>query len=575
MLNAVVDRLRATAFFREMSPQTQSEVARAGCWHSIAGGWPVYEQGAPSSSLYILLSGRLIVVREGEDGDEVIGYVRAGEPVGEMSMLSGERHSASVFALRDSELLSITRTEFERLVERCPDFITQTAKLTLRRAREPALSFARTAPRVFALIGTSRSIDVDAQARRLAASIGRIGLVAKAWPVADAAPDSFAFDSDELRCDVVILAARVEDTPWYRFVLRHADRFLVYARRDARPPRPFPMVTEAGERARRFRLVDLVMVHEGAVSSTTADWMDAVSAARVFHCRADRCHDRLARIIAGKSVGIVLSGGGARAYAHIGAVRALREKRVPIDLACGASMGAIIAACVAMGWDLDEIEARIRDAFVSSNPLGDHVMPVVALTEGKRVEERLMRHFGDALIEDIELPFFCTSSELTEGRAFVHRRGLLRDALRASVSLPGILPPVVAGDALLVDGAVINNFPTDIMARLHRGATVGVDVARRGTISADAFVDPPGFLQWALSHGLKSAPPIVSLLMRSATARNEATYHQHPADILIAPPVKGVELRDWKNFETAVEDGYDAAMAALEHAELPREPASC
>ena len=227
-------------------------------------------------------------------------------------------------------------------------------------------------------------------------------------------------------------------------------------------------------------------------------------------------------------------------------------------------MGGIIAACVAMNWSNEEIESRIRDAFVSSNPLGDHVLPVVALTRGKRVEERLEKHFDDMLIEELATPFFCVSSDIAEGSPRVHRRGRLRDALRASIALPGILPPVIDGDALLVDGAVINNFPTDVMAGMHRGLTIGIDVARRGTIDIEAFRDPPNFFSWVAQHGVKEAPPIVSLLMRTATARHERTLKVHPADIMIAPSVPGVELRDWEEYDEAVSDGYNVTKAAIQ-----------
>ena len=118
--------------------------------------------------------------------------------------------------------------------------------------------------------------------------------------------------------------------------------------------------------------------------------------------------------------------------------------------------------------------------------------------------------------------------------------------------------------SVLVDGAVINNFPTDIMATMHRGLTIGIDVARRGAIDVDAFRDTPGFFSWVLQNGIGSAPPIISLLMRTATARHERTLKVHPADIMIAPQVPGVELRDWGNYDEAVEDGYKAAKAAIE-----------
>ncbi len=563
-MDAIRKRLKEFPFFAGLDPEALDDIVSCGVWLSYAGGTELFNEGAATDALHFNLSGRLIVVRDGPEGDEVVGYVRAGEPVGEMSLLSGEPHSASVYALRDTEMLTIRRDDAERLLHDHGDFAHALARVILNRARHPKASFQQSAPRIFALVASSRSIDIEARAQNLAERIERYGVRATWMPHGDAAPDTGVFDEIEENHDIVLLAARVDGGAWYRFVLRHADRFLVFARRDARPPRPFPMTTEAGERVRKFRLVDLVMLHEGVPACPVADWIDALGAARVINCRGDRCTERLARIISGKSVGLVLSGGGARAYAHIGAVQALREARVPIDFVCGASMGGIVAACVAMGWRDDEIETRIRDAFVSSNPLGDHVLPVVALTKGKRVEERLLKHFGDALIEELTVPFFCVSSDITEGVARIHRRSLLRKALRASISLPGILPPVIDGDALLVDGAVINNFPTDIMAGMHRGLTIGIDVAQRGVIEVDAFRDPPGFFAWVAEHGVRSAPPIVSLLMRTATARHERMLKVHPADIMIAPEVPGVELRDWDEYDEAVSNGYKVTKAAIQ-----------
>ncbi|WP_375204154.1 patatin-like phospholipase family protein [Hyphococcus sp.] len=564
-MDAVRTRLRNLPFFAGLSAATINDIADASQWLSLAGGWELYAQGSSSDALHINLTGRLIVVREPPDGpDEVVGYVRAGEPVGEMSLLSGEPHSASVFALRDTELLAIPREEVDRLIEAHGDFAAALARVVLARSRHPQASFQQSAPRIFALIATSPSIDVDARARELARRISKYKVNVTHFPCTDEPPETSAFDLVENAHDVVLLAARVDHSPWYRFVLRHADRFLVLARRDSRPSKPFPLTAEDGARARKFRLVDLVMLHEGAHSGRTAEWMEAIGASRVINLHNDACIDRLARIIAGKSIGLVLSGGGARAYAHVGAVRALREAGVPIDFLCGASMGAVVAACVAMGWPQEEMDRRIREAFVASNPLGDHVLPVVALTRGGRVETRLESHFDNMLIENLQTPFFCVSSDIINGAARVHNQGLLRNALRASIALPGILPPVIDDHALLVDGAVVNNFPTDIMTTTHRGLTIGVDVAREGVIDIEAFRDPPGFFSWVANNGFGAAPPIISLLMRSATARREHTETPRPADIMVTPPVPGVELRDWKKYDVAVANGYREMKAALE-----------
>lgn len=552
--------LRSFDVFDDASLELLLERAR---WFSLTGGLELFRQGDSPDTVYYVLAGRLIIVRHDTFGDDVVGYVRAGEPVGEMSLLAGEPRSASAYALRDTELLAVDRADAEWLLDNCADFAHALANAIVARARHPTLSFVRARPSVFALIGASPSIEIEARAKEIAKVMERYGRRVALIQSPETLGDG-EFEQIESAHDMALLPARVGDSPEFRFALRHADRFIVFARQDARPPRPFPLALHEDSPARKFRLVDIVMLHEGMKSGSVADWVDAVDAHRVFAVSGARTMERVARALAGASVGVVMSGGGARAYAHIGAIKALRERQVPIDFLGGASMGAVIAACVAMGWDDEEIEARVRDAFVSSNPLGDHVLPVVALTRGQRVDERLKRHFGDTLIEDLETPFFCTSSEMTRGVTRIHRRGLLRQALRASISLPGILPPVVAEGELLVDGAVMNNFPTDLMNSLHRGVTIGVDVAREGTISPDVFKDPPGFLSWIWRHGFRSAPPIVSLLMRAATSRQELRPKESPADILIMPPVAGVQLRDWKSYDLAVIDGYAATLGALD-----------
>ena len=131
---------------------------------------------------------------------------------------------------------------------------------------------------------------------------------------------------------------------------------------------------------------------------------------------------RLARLLTGRATGVVLSGGGARGFAHIGALRALHEAGVPIDAVGGTSIGAIIAALWATGMGYDEVVRRVRRTFVDVNPLNDYTMPVLSLVAGRKVGVLLRRELGDVDIEDLRLPFFCLSANLTTGQAAVHRR---------------------------------------------------------------------------------------------------------------------------------------------------------
>jgi NTE family protein len=321
--------------------------------------------------------------------------------------------------------------------------------------------------------------------------------------------------------------------------------------------------------------VDLILVQPAKRDRPRGSelWIEAVRPARNFQIRRDDAADvgRIARVLTSQSVGLVLSGGGARAYAHVGAVRALRERGVPIDFVGGASMGAIVAAGVAMGWDDSELERRIREAFVNTSPLDDIALPLLAMTHGIKVSERLAHHFGDTEISDLWLPFFCVSSNLTTGAYHLHRRGRLRDALRASVALPGVMPPATDGQDVLVDGAVMKNFPADIMRASHLGPIIGIDVTRGRSITAADVARPDSVWRWIRSGQWRKGPPIVSLLIRAATVSSgrDLAAAREATDVLVTPDVAGVEIRDWSAFEPAAQAGYEAMIAALDRLSKP------
>jgi NTE family protein len=556
-------------FLQSAAPEVLAAMDDEVEWFSVPAGWPVLSAGEPPDGVWFLISGSLAAFRPADrGGHQLLGYIRPGEPVGEMALIAREPHTASVFAMRDSELLKLSPDAFERLVQGHPKLMEHMARLMLNRARMQTRANPRSEPKVYALIGTSPSIDLRLRARTLQTALKRLGK--SACIVGDEGQDmaSAWFDALEHDHDAVFLISPIADTPWFRTCLRQADRIWVMARADARPSLPL-LPTEEPSPARQFRLVDVILLHHGEerAAATTDEWRESCDAARLFHWRNldDADSARLARIIARRSIGLVLSGGGARGYAHIGVVRALREAGLPFDIAGGTSIGAVIAACVAMGWSDNEIEFRIRKAFVESNPLGDYVLPVVALTRGRRVEDRLQEHFGEVLIEDLKIPFFAVSTNLVAGAVRVHRAGLLRKALRATISLPGILPPVVEGEhGLLVDGAVLKNFPVDVLKDLHRGPIIGVDVARREGIDPEDFRNPPGFFSWVAAHGWQAPPPIASLLMRSATLAVDPWEGRSGADLLIAPEMADIDLRDWKRFDEAIAGGYEAAVAALQ-----------
>ncbi|MDP3738217.1 MAG: patatin-like phospholipase family protein [Hyphomonadaceae bacterium] len=561
--------LKSVPFLRDAPPKALKAAENETRYFSLPGGWELFGIGEPSDTIYFVLSGSLGAFRKSLDGKmELVGHIRPGEPVGEMSMIAGEAHEHAVYALRDTELLSISRHGFMTLVRSDPRILEKITRVIMVRMRQARKKVSRgSEPRVFGLLATSPTIDLKLRGRQLAASLQSMGLrVAIVGEEAVGMPANY-FDELETRNDIVLLLATIGDSAWFKLTQRHSDRIWVFARADARPSSP--LLPDDPSPARQFRLVDVVLLHHGAErpGATTSEWQRAADAARTFHWQGTDDADcrRLARVMSGKSVGLVFSGGGARAYAHIGVIKALREANCPIDFVGGSSMGAIVGAGLACGWPDDELEWRIRKAFVESNPLSDYRLPVVALVKGHKVDARLKEHFGERLIEDLPLPFFAVSTNLTQGTFQVHTQGLLREAMRATISLPGILPPVVSADRqVLVDGAVLNNFPVDVMRDVHRGRIIGVDVAQAPeALSADEFINPPGFFGWTAAHGFRSAPPIANLLMRAATVSVNPNAHRGLTDILIAPELEGIELRDWRDYEKAVEAGYEMMKQAL------------
>jgi NTE family protein len=547
-----------------IGPHASPEVA----WFSLPGGRTLYASGDPADTLFLLRAGRLGVIRrETGHAQQFLGLIRPGEPAGEMALVAGTPHSATVIALRDSEVLALPRRAFFAAARKDPALMAEVARLTVSRVRQTTPRSGSSPPTVFALIGVSEAAPIRPMVERVESFMTEAGFSVAVLGVESLSAPTEWFSTVEQRHDFVLFVAERGEEAWTHLAARQVDRVLLVGRGDQAPP--FTPMAFAGRAIHEHRLMDLVLVQPaGRVRpSGSAAWLEATPAARLFHVREgeDRDLRRLARVISGTSLGLVLSGGGARAYAHIGVIRALREAGHEIDFIGGASMGAIIGAGVAADWTDAEISERIQSAFVVSSPLTDIAFPMIAMTKGRLVSERLREHFGDLALEDLWLPFFCVSSDLTAGDFKLHQRGLLRRALQASASLPGVMPPVIWDDgAVLVDGAVTNNMPADIMRRWHRGAVIGVDVAVARALSAEDVRPPPSVLRWLLSGEWRKGPPVVSLLIRAATVSGirDQTALQSACDLLVTPSIEGVELRDWKAFEPAVSAGY-ACMTAL------------
>ena len=576
LIEALIGSLSGLELFRGISREALATLAQEIEWLGLPSGCQLFAQGDQADGLYVVLTGRLGVFLTGPDGQQrLVNEVVTGDAVGEMALLLGEPRSASVVALRDSELLRLRREAFETLLERQPQLVLQlTRQLAARLAHGLQQAPPNPVPRTLALLPLSPELPAVLFARELARALGLlVSKVAVLAPGEAGDRDSERLNALEWTHDLVLYLAEPGLSPWTRLCLRQADHVLLLdraSRSDQLAPESAMLELLQRMAPRRIDLA-LVQPEGAALPLPTAAWRSAMPIELVCPmrpgCPADQ--ERLARLLMNRAVGLVLSGGSARGLAHIGVVRALREAGIPLDLVGGTSMGAIIAACLAAEWDDVELTQRLRRAFVGANPLRDYTLPVVALVRGRVMASLLRDAFGGTRIEDLWRPFFCLSTNLSSGQAVVHREGPLWRALRASAAIPGMLPPVIEAGEVLVDGGVINNLPVDVMRRLGRGPVIAVDVAAdRALPQVPPELEDCSPWQW-LVHGRRYVPSIAAVLIRAGTINSEAQDHRmhRDADLLLRPPLASIGMLDWQAFDRAVEIGYRHTLQALANRE--------
>ena len=505
----------------------------------LAGEWLIRE-GDDAEDLYVVLRGRLRAVA-GVDADRrTLRVLGPGAAIGELALLTGSVRSASVQAVRDSTLLQLGRGRFVELMERDPHFAAAVAReLAAQLQLSGGLAAPPTRPALIALRRLDPGVPLEAVASSLARALSAYGPVEVLE--ADAAGTS-AVERAEDENAHVLLVDEAGAGVWSDLCARQADRTLLVATAESPPP---------GEASPDADLVVLGPSSGGALRAL----LDAVQP-RAHHRLAstepsDPGAARLARRLVGRALGVVLSGGGARGFAHIGALAELEADGIDVDRYGGCSMGSFIAAMAAAGWSARDIRDRCHEELVRHSPFNDYTLPRVALIRSRKAARMFDRLFGEMTIEELAKPLFTVSADLLSSRLVVHRRGSLTEAVGASMSIPGLVPPLSRSGRLLVDGGVLNNLPIDAMADSEEGPIVAVDVVRR--LEASAADEPP-------------LPSIMETLSRATVLGSveRAERNRELALLVITPETQDIPLRDFRALDRAVEAGRAAARAALD-----------
>lgn len=585
------------AFFEDHAGDTHGaaeQAMHAGLeWVSLTRGGRLFREGDAGDALYLVVNGRLRVLIERDDAaPRVLNEVGRGEMVGEMAVITGQPRSATVEAIRDTDLVRLSKASFDRLVEAHPRGMMGIIRtLILRLQRQESRTTLIGGSTSFAIVPGGAGARLNELGARLAAGLAAVGpTLHMTRERLDAALGADAADmpasgvehnrvvawlsEQEARHRYLVYEADATDSEWTRRCIRQADRLLVVAEASGRPDLHAVERVVASAAGRVVPRQELVLLHpSGRTPCGAAAWLDARAVAAHHHVRAGAPSDfeRLVRRLTGAAVGLVLGGGGARGLAQVGVIRALEEAGVPIDALGGSSVGAMVGALYAAGCPGDEI---LREVAAIGLTIRDPVPLLGSLLSGHATYAFLRRTLGDLRIEDLPLPCVPVSVDLTHGRVHAHRQGELARAVLASNSPPGILPPVTYDGELHVDGGLLANVPIEAVTPLvDGGPIVAVDVVPNTELRAAADY-PPGVPGYAILRnrlnpfeatiGRPGFQQILNRTIEVAGAYQHRGGRLRATDLHLQPPLADFGFGDAGRGPELARRGYDHAKERIE-----------
>jgi predicted acylesterase/phospholipase RssA len=521
-----------------------------------------------------------------QDGPEsrAINTLTRGAVLGELALLSDSVRSASIRALRDTEVLKIGKAQFDSLLHSEPGLALSLARvlsgqLQASRTMPPA---RRARPVTIVLRAVGPGLPLMELADELSRAMCEWGSVAVLYPgetgTASSGHESRAeavarFGPLVERCEldhdhvIMVCGSDQQSSAWDEFCMSHADRALAVVGDAAQHEQQDGAAGEEGWVA-RLQGCDLVGFGVQPGSGALTSWIAGLEPASTFAIAegADRGSDvaRMARRLAGRSVGIVLSGGGARAFAHLGVLEVLLDAGMPVDRVGGVSMGAFIGGLLAAGHDSGGIDAVCYEEWVRRNPINDYTVPRSSLIKGQKAEAMLERVFGDVRLEELARPFYCASVNLRGNSLLIDRDGPMASAIGASMSLPLIGPPMRRGQSLLIDGSLLDNLPLAPMSSTGEGPVLAIDIKggdeRPQPAEATSTGGSPA--QSARRKRLPSLPETMARVALLSSANTDESARRH-ADMTIGVRVSGVGLLEFHQIDEARAAGRRAALAAL------------
>ena len=554
------------SLFEGVAPEALNALQSVSVLRQIVGGEALVRQGDDADALYFVESGRFRVVINKK---RIVAHIETGEAVGELAFFAGGKRTADVVATRDSRVREVSRLAFDEIAARYPELNVAMLKLVSERL---AVATARTSsistniPRVIAMLPAGSSKLPDGLLMRLANAFEAV--VAPDTPVipidratseaGDAREyQSWLAEQEAKGAYVLIDGSGPED--WGEMVCRNADGLVMVARPGQTDPEPNAMEVAAMRWiAEPQRTLLLLRTSADKPISKSGEWIDPRGPKLHHHVALDNDADftKIARFLTGRAIGVVLAGGGALGCAHLGVIKALRQADIPIDFIGGASAGAAMGGAIARGMTVEETLDQMEAMFIHAKAMRRLTLPIYSLLDPTVFDSELRTRYGTRDIADQPINFFGVSTNLSTNGLHIHRRGPLWECVRASGSLPTILPPFIDSDGnILVDGGVLDNVPVKVMHGLKSGPNIVVSLGDPHEIwrTEVQYGDIRG--RWSLLRDVilrrkrdAEFPSIVEIMSRSMVVASRMASKEMlgDQDILVNPPIiPAMQILDW------------------------------
>uniref|UniRef100_A0A8C2WBE4 lysophospholipase n=1 Tax=Cyclopterus lumpus TaxID=8103 RepID=A0A8C2WBE4_CYCLU len=528
-------------------------------WMAVEAGRAVYRQGDKSDSTFIVLSGRLRSVIAKDDGKkELAGEYGRGDLIGVVEALTHMNRATTVHAVRDSELAKLPEGALNSIKRRYPQVVTRLIHLlgqkilgNMQQGNGPlaARSLALHTPTskwdagnpasnlsTVSILPVSEEVPLTAFTLELHHALSGIGpTLLLTSDIIKQRLGSAALDSvHEYRLSswlgqqedihrIVLYQSDPSLTPWTQRCIRQADCIIIVGLGEREPTVGELERMLEGSAVRAQKQLVLLHKEDGPPPKGTAEWLNMRSwisrhhhlscPRRVFSRRSlpklkelyqrvfEKCPDRhsdfsrLARILTGNSIALVLGGGGARGCSQVGILRALNEAGIPVDMVGGTSIGSLMGALYAEEKNNSRMRVRAREWAMDMTSyfkkILDLTYPVTSMFSGASFNSGLSSIFKGKQIEDLWLPYFNITTDITASSMRVHTDGSLWRYVRASMSLSGYLPPLCdpKDGHLLMDGGYINNLPADVARSMGAKVVIAIDVGSRDETNLTNYGD--------------------------------------------------------------------------------------